>query len=111
MDSSYSIDAAIQARLLKLVERLTASIGQSSKPEAVWIREGQRVNSAGPAPATSYSAQPGFTTSASAGAGQFDAIIREVSQRYEVDPALVRAVIRAESNFNPRRSPRPARWA
>jgi soluble lytic murein transglycosylase-like protein len=31
----------------------------------------------------------------------FDSVIREMSKRYEVDPALVKAVIQAESNFIP----------
>lgn len=31
----------------------------------------------------------------------FDIVIREMSSRYEVDPALVKAVIQAESNFVP----------
>ena len=31
----------------------------------------------------------------------FDPVIREMSKRYEVDPALVKAVIQAESNFVP----------
>lgn len=33
---------------------------------------------------------------------RYDAIIKGVAQRYQVDPALVKAVIHAESRFNPR---------
>lgn len=31
----------------------------------------------------------------------FDALITQTSQRYQLDPALVKAVVHAESNFNP----------
>jgi soluble lytic murein transglycosylase-like protein len=31
----------------------------------------------------------------------FEALIQQAAERYSVDPALVRSVIRAESNFNP----------
>ena len=34
-------------------------------------------------------------------ATRFDRLIREISQKYSVDPALVKAVIKAESDFNP----------
>lgn len=33
--------------------------------------------------------------------GSFDSIISRASQRYRIDPSLVKAVIKAESNFNP----------
>ena len=40
---------------------------------------------------------------------EFDPVIHEMSRRYEVDPALVKAVIHAESNFSPyARSPKGA---
>ncbi|HEY1372374.1 MAG TPA: lytic transglycosylase domain-containing protein [Candidatus Binatia bacterium] len=40
---------------------------------------------------------------------QFDALIQNSSERYGVDPALVRAVVKAESNFNQSaRSPKGA---
>lgn len=34
--------------------------------------------------------------------GKFAAIIQEAARKYNVDPNLIRAVIRAESNFNPK---------
>lgn len=35
-----------------------------------------------------------------AAAGAFDEMIRQASKRYQVDPRLIKSVIRAESNFN-----------
>lgn len=35
-------------------------------------------------------------------ASPYDGIIRRVAERYEVDPALVKAIIMAESSYNPR---------
>ncbi len=34
--------------------------------------------------------------------GKFGAIIQEAARKYNVDPRLIQAVIRAESNFNPK---------
>ncbi|MFN3309937.1 MAG: lytic transglycosylase domain-containing protein [Anaerolineales bacterium] len=34
--------------------------------------------------------------------GKFAAIIQQAAQKYNVDPRLIQAVIRAESNFNPK---------
>lgn len=33
---------------------------------------------------------------------QFDRLIREAATRYQLSPALIKAIIKAESNFNPR---------
>ncbi|MGH7804584.1 MAG: transglycosylase SLT domain-containing protein, partial [Candidatus Binatia bacterium] len=35
-------------------------------------------------------------------AGQYDALIREAAESVDLDPHLVKAVVRAESNFQPR---------
>lgn len=35
------------------------------------------------------------------GDGKFEAVIQQASARYQVDPNIVRAVVQAESNFNP----------
>jgi soluble lytic murein transglycosylase-like protein len=60
--------------------------------------------------ATSFSAQlqqasaAGSTTGAATGAavgGQFSDLINSAAQKYGVDPALLKGLIRQESNFNP----------
>jgi soluble lytic murein transglycosylase-like protein len=33
--------------------------------------------------------------------GEYDTLIREYARKYQVDPALIKAIIRAESGFNP----------
>lgn len=42
----------------------------------------------------SLASQPGFQT-------QFDGIIEEVASRYGINPQLIKAIIKVESNFNP----------
>ena len=42
------------------------------------------------------------TTGEESAQGKFAAIIQEAAQKYNVDPQLIEAVIRAESNFNPK---------
>ena len=38
---------------------------------------------------------------ASVNTGRYDHLIKEISNRYRINPALVKAVIKAESNFDP----------
>ena len=45
-------------------------------------------------------ASPIFTAAEKANREKIDVMIREVSERYHVDPALVRAVMETESNWN-----------
>ncbi len=50
-------------------------------------------------PATTLPDQPTQGTSVQ---GKFAEIIQKAAQKYNVDPRLIQAVIRAESNFNPK---------
>ncbi len=52
-----------------------------------------------PKPYTIYAGQG--VSSLTAQTGSFEAMIQQASTRYGVDPSLVKAVIQAESNFNP----------
>jgi soluble lytic murein transglycosylase-like protein len=49
---------------------------------------------------SSYTASPVLSASDQANREKIEEMIREVSARYRVDPALVRAVIQTESNWN-----------
>jgi soluble lytic murein transglycosylase-like protein len=44
---------------------------------------------------------PASTWSGESAPGSFEAMIQQASARYGVDPNLVRAVVRTESNYNP----------
>jgi len=49
----------------------------------------------------SASARPPAGGAVPAGNGNFEALIQQAAARHGVDPRLVRAVVRAESNFDP----------
>lgn len=71
----------IQMALLQLIQKLMA-----------------RLEDTAARPATNGAVQTG---AASASSNNFDGLIQQAAARHGVDARLVRAVIRAESNFNP----------
>lgn len=52
-------------------------------------------------PSQAASSAPLGTSSGPAAPAQFEGLIQEASQKYKVDPALIKAVIRQESAFDP----------
>jgi soluble lytic murein transglycosylase-like protein len=84
MESIFSSEG--QNILHKLVSDLIERARQpETQPQPTWIYEGQIGR-----------ATHGF----SGGSGAFDELILQAAARNNLDPGLIRAVIRAESNFN-----------
>ncbi|MBI5943513.1 MAG: lytic transglycosylase domain-containing protein [Chloroflexi bacterium] len=88
MDTSIftgQVQSVMQNLMLNLIEKLLSKLegnGQS----------GQITNNQQPA-STSFGSQPV--------SGDFSGLINQAAQKYNVNPALVKAVVKAESNFNP----------
>jgi soluble lytic murein transglycosylase-like protein len=90
MDNSIftgQIESVMQKLMFSLLDRLMKKLdvdGQTSQT-------------------TATAAQ--LTTSTTSGSqpvtGDFSSLINQAAQKYNVDPALVQAVVKAESNFNP----------
>jgi soluble lytic murein transglycosylase-like protein len=87
MDNSIitgQIQSVMQKLMLSLMQRLLTKLEASDTTKGT----------------TAQSLTTSATTTQSA-TGDFASLINQASQKYGVDPSLVQAVIKAESNFNP----------
>jgi len=96
MNNSFFTDrvnSILSGVMMQLLERLSAS------------RTAAQSQSGGGVAATPESSKSGGGAPAAGGAapvvGNFSNLINKAATKYGVNPALVQAVIRAESNFNP----------
>lgn len=89
MDNSFftgQVQSVMQKLMFSLLERLLSK-----------IEAGGKVSTAG----SSQASLTGATSQGPAVSGDFSSLINQAAQKYNVNPQLVQAVIKAESNFNP----------
>ena len=89
MDNSIftgQIQSVMQNLMLSLLEKLIARLEAKNQSSAS---------------STTGTQTASTTSTGQAATGNFASLINQASQKYNVDPGLVQAVIKAESNFNP----------
>lgn len=90
MNSSFftgQIQSVMQRLMFALIERLLDQLESGG--------QSQQINATAPA------SPPSTVSSGAPISGNFSSLINQAAQKYGVNPALVQAVIKAESNFNP----------
>lgn len=89
---------AMMASLMKKMETLQ-STAAAAQPEGTFANAMAKADAAA-APATTT--RQTSTAVSSISGGKYEDLIQKAAEKYSVDPNLIRAVIKAESNFNPR---------
>jgi soluble lytic murein transglycosylase-like protein len=91
---STQFQSVIYQALMSLLDQSDTA---APAPKAYWTLPGDQIADASQGSLGSSNKE---VTGASV-PGDFEAMIQQASSRYNVDPSLIKAVIKAESNFNP----------
>jgi soluble lytic murein transglycosylase-like protein len=99
---SSRVDEIMMQLMVQMFERLgqLKTTGQGTAAETTDSQAGGGVASTGASAQKASSTAQAAKTSAVT--GDFASMIKEAAAKYGVNPALVQAVIKAESNFNPK---------
>jgi soluble lytic murein transglycosylase-like protein len=93
MDSSFfsgKVQSILSQVMLQMMDRINLS-STSKKTEALGGEPGDPEFGGGR-----------IVRSGSSEGGKFESLIEQAAERFSIDPDLIRSVIRAESNFNPK---------
>jgi len=90
--------AAVASRVQELQALIQRPVGTSTADPAAFAAQMQAaVTSSSPIASTASTSAP----AAGGGESAYDGLIQEAAQRHGIDPALLKGLIRQESNFDP----------